>query len=269
VTEDRWAGRLRRSAAGRSLAELAHRTGVPGAVILVLLSAGVAIALAGGGFAVGLEDVMEGDGVVGADPVVQRFLIEHRTGGLTDLFRVITRLGGPAVIISVSVVVTVLLVWRHHRVLALGLVLATVGTAILVAVVKLLVDRSRPPPINRLAAATGASFPSGHSAEAIAFYGALAWIVVELVHDRRLRVLACAGAIVLGLMVGFSRAYLGVHWTSDVVSGWLLGLAWLAATIALCALVPTMLERSRGRGDREQSALSAAASEFPRAACRE
>lgn len=104
---------------------------------------------------------------------------------------------------------------------------------------------------------TGASFPSGHSAEAIAFYGALAWVVVELLPGRRSRVLVCAGAIVLGLAIGFSRAYLGVHWASDVVSGWLLGLGWLAATIGLCALVPTMLEQSGGRGEPELAGVSA------------
>jgi len=259
--EDRpWVARLRASAAERALARLAHRTGVPGAVVLVLLGVGAVVAFAGFGFAVALEDVMEGDGVVGADPAVQRFLVEHRTTGLTDVFRVITRLGGPGVIISLSLVVALLLVWRHHRVLAFGLVVATVGTALLVAVVKLLVDRSRPPPLDRLAVATGASFPSGHSAEAIAFYGALAWIVVELVRGRRSRMLVCAGAIMLGLAIGFSRAYLGVHWASDVLSGWLLGLGWLAATIGLCALVPTMLEQSRGRGERQQVGVSADAS---------
>jgi undecaprenyl-diphosphatase len=252
VTEQGWTLRLRRSTAGQVLVRASHRTGVPGAVVLVLLSAGLVVALAGFGFAVALEDVMEGDGVVGADPWVQHFLVRHRTSALNEVFRAITRLGSAGVILVLALGVILFLLWRHERMLALGVVLATGGTAILVALVKMLVDRSRPPPIDRLSGATGASFPSGHSAEAIAFYGAIAWIVVVLVRGRRLRMLACAGALGLGLLVGFSRAYLGVHWASDVVSGWLLGLSWLAATIGVCALVPTMLETSRDARDQPE-----------------
>ncbi len=247
VTDQRW-GRIRRSFAGRSLAELARRTGFPVAIVLVLLSAGLVVIAAGFGFALALEDVMEGDGIVGADPAVQRFLVQHRTSELTDLFRVLTRLGGPGVIATLGLVVVLFLAWRREWALAIGLVLVAGGTAVLVGIIKLLVDRSRPPPISRLAAATGASFPSGHSAEAIAFYGALAWIVVELVPTRRLRLLVCGAALGLGLLVGFSRAYLGVHWASDVISGWLLGLAWLAAVVAVFAVVPAMLHRDRAPG---------------------
>jgi undecaprenyl-diphosphatase len=214
-------------------------------VVLVVLAAGVVVAFAAFGFAVALDDVMERNGIVGADPGVQRFLVQHRTPELNDVFRVVTRLGSPAVIIAAAVVVVVLLVWRRHRVLALGLVLATVGTAVLVAVVKALVDRQRPPPIDRVTAATGSSFPSGHSAEAIAFYGALAWIVVMLIAGRRARIAACAAALALGLLVGFSRAYLGVHWASDVMSGWLVGLAWLATTIAICSLLPVLRDEAQ------------------------
>ena len=252
MTGEGWTLRLRRSGAGQFLVKVSQQTGVPGAVVLVVLSVGLVVAFAGFGFAVALEDVMEGDGVVGVDPSVQRFFVQHRTSGLNEVFRVITRLGSAGVILVLALGVILFLVWRQERVLALGLVLATGGTAILVALVKLLVDRSRPPPIDRLSGATGASFPSGHSAEAIAFYGAIAWIVVVLVRGRRLRMLACAGALGLGLLVGFSRAYLGVHWASDVVSGWLLGLAWLAATIGVCALVPTMLETSRAARDQSE-----------------
>jgi membrane-associated phospholipid phosphatase len=194
---------------------------------------------------------MEGDGVIGADPVVQRFLVRNRSVALTDVFRVLTHLGSAAVILPLALVVLLLLVWRRQPMLGFGLVLAAGGTALLVGVVKVLVGRDRPPPIERLAAATGASFPSGHSAVSIAFYGALAWIVVALVERRGLRLLACAAALALGLLVGFSRAYLGVHWMSDVVAGWLLGAVWLAITILIYALIDALPDGfgiGRGRG---------------------
>jgi membrane-associated phospholipid phosphatase len=224
--------------------DLADRTGVPGAVIIVLLVAGVVVATAGFGFAVALEDVMEGNGVIGADPAVQRFLVRNRSGALTELFRGLTHLGSAVVVIPIALVVLALLMWRRMRLPAFGLVLAVSGAAVLVAVVKALVGRDRPPPIDRLSAATGSSFPSGHSAISIAFYGALAWVVVASTPRRGLRLLACGAALGLGLLVGFSRAYLGVHWMSDVVSGWLLGLAWLAITIVVCALIDSLPKAS-------------------------
>ena len=255
MTEHRWTLRLRRTAAGRWLIDLAHRAGVPGIVVLVILSAAIVFAAAGLGFAAALEDVMEGDGIIGADPVVQRFLVQHRTPALTDSFRAITHLGGATVIVPVALVVVVLLLWRRQRLLAFGLVLAAGGTAVLVGAIKVLVDRGRPAPIDRLASASGASFPSGHSAVAIAFYGALAWIVVKPLPGRGVRIVVCAGALALGMLIGFSRVYLGVHWASDVLSGWLLGLAWLAVTIAFCALVPTLLEWIRSVKERQEPQL--------------
>ena len=100
-----------------------------------------------------------------------------------------------------------------------GVVVVTGGLAAIIAITKLLVARSRPPIRLQLVSAHGAAFPSGHSAESIAFYGVLAWIVVQLAASRAVRASACAAAGVIALTVGFSRVYLGVHWTSDVVSG--------------------------------------------------
>ena len=57
---------------------------------------------------------------------------------------------------------------------------------------------------------------------------------------RQVQIVAWLGALVISVLVGFSRVYLGVHWTSDVVSGWFVGTAWLAVTIAACALIESL-----------------------------
>jgi membrane-associated phospholipid phosphatase len=115
-------------------------------------------------------------------------------------------------------------------------IVATVGTAVLVQVTKGLVDRPRPPVVSRLVAASDAAFPSGHSAQAIACYGALAWALTRLTASRAAHVVAWSSALGIAFVVGLSRIYLGVHWVSDVLSGWFVGAAWLAVTVAVCEL---------------------------------
>jgi undecaprenyl-diphosphatase len=162
---------------------------------------------------------------------------------LTDLFRIITRLGGVGVVAPLGVAVVLFLAWRRHAVLAFGVVVATGGVAVIIAVTKLLVARSRPPIRLQLVSAHGAAFPSGHSAESIACYGVLAWIIIQLAPSRVVRVSACVTAGVIALAVGFSRLYLGVHWASDVVSGWFVGIAWLGVTIAGCVIISGLAGR--------------------------
>ncbi len=109
--------------------------------------------------------------------------------------------------------------------------LSSAGAAVLVAVAKHLVGRARPPVVEHLVTAHGLAFPSGHAAQSVACYGAVAWLAWELGGTRRVRAVAAIAAATLALAVGFSRVYLGVHWPSDVLSGWLLGIGWLAALV--------------------------------------
>ena len=150
-----------------------------------------------------------------------------------------------------GIAIVLFLAWRRHTVLAFGVVVATGGVAVIIAISKLIVARSRPPITLQLVSAHGAAFPSGHSAESIACYGVIAWIIVQLASSRMIRVTACATAGVIALAVGFSRLYLGVHWASDVVSGWFVGVAWLGVTIAGCTIISGLA--GRGLGPRDAS----------------
>jgi membrane-associated phospholipid phosphatase len=99
---------------------------------------------------------------------------------------------------------------------------------VLGVVLKLLVGRHRPDLLDPVARASGYSFPSGH-----ALNNALAasvFLLVLLPVFPRKRAFLWAGAIVIPLITGLSRIGLGVHWTSDVVAGWLLGVAVTAVT---------------------------------------
>ncbi len=177
------------------------------------------------------DSVREADRLVRVDHQIIRFLIDHRTSWLTIVAKVVTQMAGGFVVAPVVIVTVAALIRTGYRRIALVVALSSLGTVVLVAFTKHLVSRARPPVAEHLVSAHGLAFPSGHSAQSVACYGALAWVVWELGRTRRARVLAVGGAAIIAIAVGLSRVYLGVHWPSDVVSGWLLGIGLLAALV--------------------------------------
>lgn len=151
-----------------------------------------------------------------------------------EIMRDITALGGTAVLalLSLSVVGYLALLRRYGLVL---LVIVSVGGAMLLNfVLKMGFDRPRPDLVPHLTEVYQASFPSGHSMSSAATYLTLGAMLARVQPRLRLKVYFLALAIVVMLMVGFSRVYLGVHWPSDVLGGWAAGalwalLCWLAA----------------------------------------
>lgn len=140
--------------------------------------------------------------------------------------------------IALAVLVVVLALWRHAVRDAVLLAVAVLGTLFLSPLAKVIVDRDRPRFANPVAHAAGQSYPSGHALTS--FVGVAALAAVCSPAPRRY-VLA-VGALVVAA-VGFSRLILGVHYLSDVVGGWLLGLAWIG-------LVVLVFSSSRVRGFR-------------------
>ncbi|MCD7035640.1 phosphatase PAP2 family protein [Metabacillus sp. GX 13764] len=118
-----------------------------------------------------------------------------------------------------------------HRSEAVLFIMVVLGSAVLNQILKLLFHRSRPS-LHRIAHASGFSFPSGHSMEAVAFYGILAFILWRHtpVLWGRILLIIFSSAMILG--IGVSRIYLGVHFPSDVLGGYLCSTFWLALSIA-------------------------------------
>ena len=172
-------------------------------------------------------------GWVGAiDTHVERWIVEHRTGWATAFLRGFTWLGSGAVLWPLVGVAAVYLVLREHKWrAAIGVAVGLGGSVLLTNVVKTLTDRSRPPASHWLVNATGSAYPSGHAMDCLAVFGALALLLAA----RRFpgRHVAIPASAVIVLVVGWSRLYLGVHWLTDVVGGYLLAGAWVAAVAAL------------------------------------
>ncbi|MEV6348725.1 phosphatase PAP2 family protein [Actinoplanes sp. NPDC051851] len=131
-----------------------------------------------------------------------------------------------------------LIVWlvkrRHARTAAFWVAATMTAGGVLGGVLKLLFGRHRPDLLDPVARATGFSFPSGHALNCA--LGAVVFLLVLLpeVRERPLAKAAlwCA-AIGVPLVTGFTRVAIGVHWTSDVVAGWLLGVAVPAVTVVI------------------------------------
>jgi membrane-associated phospholipid phosphatase len=150
---------------------------------------------------------------------------------LVNVLQVVRFLGSPAWFYLVTGLATIYM-WRSgHRRLAVFLVLTGLLGGAIDTIVKILVDRPRPSLEHPVATAQGMSFPSGHAMTSIVGYGALLLVFIPRI-PKAWRKPAWIGAVVLILMIGFTRLALGVHYISDVVGGYLLGAAWLTASTA-------------------------------------
>ena len=205
-----------------------------------------------GGTLLGLAE--RPDGSTSADSSITSWIVAHRAPGWTTLAHALSTLGSQAVLIPLAAVVAFALLARRRFVLA-GLLVAVWGGAILLyALSKYFVHRSRPPSEIWLTdVGNTTSFPSGHATQSLATFVALALVGAAWLSKPPWpgRVLALA----LAAGVGWSRVYLGVHWTSDVLAGWLIAVAWITAVLWL-ARVARRIERgyvaepqpTRGRG---------------------
>jgi membrane-associated phospholipid phosphatase len=165
----------------------------------------------------------------GARDDLHAYAVAHT--GFVNLMQAISDLGSAVVYYPLFAGVAAWLVWRRLPRLALFVVVTVAGSALLNSLVKLAVDRARPVLPDPVAHANGESFPSGHAQAAIVAVGALLLVFMPAL-PRSWRPAAVATAGVFVLAVGFSRVALGVHYVSDVVAGYVLGAAWLAAMTA-------------------------------------
>jgi undecaprenyl-diphosphatase len=193
-----------------------------------LVGAALATALL---FALVTAGVLAGNPVQRWDGDIHRFVFDHRGARTIDVLRVATELGGGSVATPVVAVTAAVLLLVRRWTLAVFVVLASVGTELLVLLGKNLVDRPRPDAAGRLAGAGGLSFPSGHSAQGLALWFALAIVVVAVWRARIPPWIAFGLAAAIAFVVGLSRVVLGVHWSTDVIGGWLLAATWLLVLV--------------------------------------
>jgi undecaprenyl-diphosphatase len=167
---------------------------------------------------------------------------------LEEAARDVTALGGHAVLALLVVsVVGYQLIGRHYPA-ALLVVASTLGGVLIGHLLKGFYARPRPDVVPHLVHVSSASFPSGHAMLAAVVYLTLGALLARLVEGWWAKLYFVAVAVILTLLVGASRVYLGVHYPTDVVAGWCVGLTWAV----LCWLAARYLQRHgvvEGDGD--------------------
>lgn len=198
--------------------------------------------------------------LVALDVRVADWLHAHGNRALTFLLLAVTHLHSPAALGAWTALFAALLARLRERYWILTLLAAVAGGMLLNQLLKSAYERLRPHFDQPLLELSSFSFPSGHTAGAVLFYGVLAAFLVSRSYDWRRRAAAVGGAMALVALVAFSRLYLGAHYLSDVLAAtcsstvWLvlclagghalargrLGLRWVAATAALLALAAAL-----------------------------
>lgn len=145
---------------------------------------------------------------------------------LEEAVRDITALGGVAVLTLITMaVVGFLLVARSPRA-AIAVTFAVGGGMLISSLLKYSFDRPRPDLVPHGSIVYTSSFPSGHSMMAAAVYLTLGTMIARVLPDMRMRAYVISVSVIVSVLVGLSRIYLGVHWPTDVLAGWVLGASW-------------------------------------------
>ncbi|CAN5271348.1 phosphatase PAP2 family protein [soil metagenome] len=141
----------------------------------------------------------------------------------------ITSLGGISVLSLFAIIVIVFLLTQKKRLSALLLVISLAGGVALSEGLKRVFERDRPPQIYQAVKTINASFPSGHALLSAVFYLTLGVMLTRAFPERRAKAYVLGVGILITLLIGTTRIYLGAHWASDVFAGWSVGAAWAMA----------------------------------------
>jgi undecaprenyl-diphosphatase len=193
------------------------------------------------------EEMSEGD-TRGFDEAVRTFVNQHSSPLLTSVMQIASFLGSTVFLTIFGIGVFIifwLFKWRRAAIL---LVITMAGASILLFTLKNVFRRARPEPFFDTLLPTSYSYPSGHSLLSFCFYGALGAILARRVKRKlhRFVILICAALLIS--LIGFSRIYLGVHYPSDVVSGFTAALVW---TIAVAVADQILRYRKSNGRERE------------------
>jgi undecaprenyl-diphosphatase len=154
-----------------------------------------------------------------------------------EVARDVTALGGYAVLSMLTIAVIGYLWIRRKPRTSLVLVAGVAGAFAASHLLKGIFDLPRPDLVPHLAQVYTASFPSGHAASAAGAYLTIGMMLARVHRGRRMRAYLLGTSVTLALLIGASRVYLGVHWPSDVLAGWVIGAAWALVVWSFATLI--------------------------------
>lgn len=178
--------------------------------------------------------VIVGSGVTNAlDSSILLAINSLSSPWLNTFFVAFTELGGVIVVWVVAIILVLLFLAKRNYIRALLIAVGIGGVAAMNLLLKSIFERARPDLWDWIVTETHTSFPSGHATASMA----LALCIVYLLWNTKWRKATIIAASVYLLLIGFSRLYLGVHFPTDILGGWLLGIGWMALVITFVITV--------------------------------
>lgn len=165
----------------------------------------------------------------GFDDTVRYRVYSMRSDKLTVFWKFITHSGDRYVVILLGIILLLKKSLREKY--GVKFAIAALSSTALYQIMKYIFQRPRPDLALRLIEQGGYSFPSGHSMNCLVSYGILIYLLLRYCENRRLAKLLSFGLGLLTILIGFSRVYVGVHYPTDIIGGWSLGIAVLVAMI--------------------------------------
>jgi undecaprenyl-diphosphatase len=215
-----------------ALRATAGKAGTTVGALGIFLVAGLIVAAASTAAFVEVAEHVRAGSTQIFDESILRWMSEHRSGTLDAVMLEITALGTGTVVFMIVAVASLFLVLTQHKYSALLLLVSTFGGIVLNGVLKLGFNRPRPTIVVHAVKTVSSSFPSGHAMSAAIVYSTVAYLAARLHKRWWARVVVMMTALVVIVLICFSRLYLGVHYPSDVFAGVLVGLGWAAFCMA-------------------------------------
>jgi membrane protein DedA with SNARE-associated domain/membrane-associated phospholipid phosphatase len=200
-----------------------------------------AVAVIGWAFGMVVQDVISRKDLAGLDGTVYNYLLDHRDPSLTRASELVAFFGGTAVLTTLTMAVAALVWWRTRRPRDLMVpALAAAGSWVLVELIKVAVSRPPPPVADMLAGTPGFAFPSGQATRSAACLLTVAFVASSALQSWRSKVVVVTAAVSLAVLIGLSRLTLAVHWLTDVLGGWALGMLWFAVVMVLSEVAASL-----------------------------
>jgi len=178
-----------------------------------------------------MDSVIEKGRITILDESIAKYIVTARTDALNNIMNFITQFGNAPIVVLVSIVIIVGLYLYNKKRYALTFLIIALADAAFITIVKDIIARERPFIDYALFRERSFSFPSGHALFAICFYGLGLYFFLKLIKNIYLKTILGITGYTFIILIGLSRVYLGVHWTSDVIASFAIGLSWVCITL--------------------------------------
>ena len=194
-----------------------------------------------------LEDIFEYEKLKLDIIIYNIIVLRLRAEPLTRIMEILTNFGGAYMLIGLAIMITIFSKNKKTAfIIDLNLIIITIFNLIL----KNIIQRPRPEGY-RLIAESGYSFPSGHSMISMAFYGLLIYMIWKTMKNKKLRNIICVLITILVILIGISRIYLGVHYASDVIGGFVVSIAYLIVYVSITKTILKIEREDNKKNEKE------------------